>query len=189
MKRIQINISNKTFYTFVAIIILVVLAVVVYAQVTPNPGHPVSQIAPPSGCAAGEIVFLGSEGEWDCVAFKEFKQYVGSTSATYTGSGVGQISGGGNIGYGEGDAKCAAEFGAGARMCTGADFVLGRPNPVIPSWYSLFYADDEIDYLPVEMNDCSGWRSASSSFGGPVWDNGEPTYSACNVARAIACCR
>jgi hypothetical protein len=67
-RKIQINISNRWLYTFIAIGIIAIIGVGVYALtpgVAPNPGHLISEMAPPSPCTAGQVLqFDGTN--WVC---------------------------------------------------------------------------------------------------------------------------
>lgn len=69
-KEIQINIhlTNRWLYTLIAIGILAIIGVGVYALspgVAPNPGHSISDVAPPSGCTANQVLqWTGSS--WTC---------------------------------------------------------------------------------------------------------------------------
>jgi len=66
IKKLQINFTDKWFYTFVVVISLIVIGVFVYA-VAPNPGHDITQIAEPSGCSADQFLkWTGSS--WTCEA-------------------------------------------------------------------------------------------------------------------------
>ena len=69
VKKFQINLTNKWFYTFVAIGVFILLGVGVYAfgGNTPNiMGHSINEIASPSGCEAGQVLtWAGSS--WGCV--------------------------------------------------------------------------------------------------------------------------
>ncbi|MBU1251975.1 MAG: hypothetical protein KJ905_00740 [Nanoarchaeota archaeon] len=68
--RLQINMTNRWLYTLITLFAVVVLGVGVYALSageTPNPGHNIAQVGPPTGCLAGEVLsFTGSA--WDCIA-------------------------------------------------------------------------------------------------------------------------
>jgi len=185
VKKIQINISNKSFYTFVVAIVLIALGVVVYAQSLPNPGHTAAQIQPPSGCLAGEVLSWTGTA-WDCINVttptvdeEVPKTFVGATSQGYTGSGVG--------GYAGGDDKCEAEFGAGARMTVAADFVNGLPN--VAGRYNTFVNDYHTS--TETTNECQGWTSSGSLEFSPYWSttiNG-PSYTICNFQIPILCSR
>jgi hypothetical protein len=72
------RLSNRLSYTLIAIGILVIISVGVYAAnslltpgVSSNPGHPISQTSPPSGCAAGQVLqwtgTANADGGWACV--------------------------------------------------------------------------------------------------------------------------
>jgi len=65
---IKINLTNRWLYTLIAIGILAIIGVGVYALtpgVKPNPGHLSSEMAPPSPCASGQ--FLKFDGtNWVC---------------------------------------------------------------------------------------------------------------------------
>lgn len=67
-KTIQINLSNRLLYTFIAIGILLIAGIGVYALTpgtAPNPGHLISELAPPNPCATNE--FLQFDGtNWIC---------------------------------------------------------------------------------------------------------------------------
>ncbi len=68
IKNLQINLSNKTFYTLVLISSLILFGVAVYALTpgtAPNPGHLISEVAPPNPCGSGQ--FLKFDGvNWVC---------------------------------------------------------------------------------------------------------------------------
>lgn len=64
IKKLQINFTDRWLYTLIVFFSLVVIGVFVYAA-TPNPGHDITQIAEPSGCAANQ--FLQWTGVvWTC---------------------------------------------------------------------------------------------------------------------------
>lgn len=68
-KGIHIHLTNRWLYTFIAIGILAVIGIGVYALtpgVAPNPGHLISDVAPPSGCVSGQILQYNN-GNWACV--------------------------------------------------------------------------------------------------------------------------
>ena len=70
--KIKFTLLDKLFYTFITFLIFLVLGVGVYATSltpgqAPNPGHLITEIAPPSPCSAGQ--FLGWNGtlsSWFC---------------------------------------------------------------------------------------------------------------------------
>lgn len=71
MKKIQINLSNKWLYTFIAVGVIVLLGVGVYSLTpgtAPNPGHLINDVAPPIGCADGQVLqFVDEANGWGCV--------------------------------------------------------------------------------------------------------------------------
>jgi hypothetical protein len=78
MKKGKRFLSNRLAYTLIIIGILIIVAVGVYAAnslltpgVAPNPGHTISQTAPPSACSAGQVLqwtgASNADGGWVCV--------------------------------------------------------------------------------------------------------------------------
>ncbi len=71
-KKIQINVSNKSFYTFLLVSVVLLLAVGVNAwdpAGTGNPGHNINSVAAPSPCSSGQYIRYinsGSNDYWDC---------------------------------------------------------------------------------------------------------------------------
>lgn len=65
---IKINFTNRWLYTFIALGILIVVGISVYALTpgtVPNPGHDIQTISPPIGCSANQFLqFNGSN--WVC---------------------------------------------------------------------------------------------------------------------------
>mgnify|MGYP001615640381 CR=1 FL=1 len=74
----KFNISNRLSYTIIAVIALIFLAVGVssylFPGVTPNPGHLISETAPPSGCGDGQFLKWVTDemnipaGSWTCAS-------------------------------------------------------------------------------------------------------------------------
>ena len=66
---VTINFTNKWLYSFIAVGVLILLGVGVYAfgGVQPNiMGHSTNEIAPPTGCGMGQVLTWGGDS-WDCV--------------------------------------------------------------------------------------------------------------------------
>ncbi|MFH1365326.1 MAG: hypothetical protein ABIH28_01965 [archaeon] len=70
MKKSRLIISNRALYTFLFLLMGILVLGGIYALspgVAPNPGHPISEIGPPAGCTAGQVLkFDGSA--WVCGA-------------------------------------------------------------------------------------------------------------------------
>ena len=68
VKKIKHNNQNKILYAFIILGILIVLTISAYALVpgvAPNPGHVITQVAPPSPCVTGQFIkWTGST--WVC---------------------------------------------------------------------------------------------------------------------------
>jgi hypothetical protein len=68
---IKINISNRWRYTLIALGIILIISVGIYALtpgVVPIPGHSINDFAPPATCVAGQ--FLQWNGAtWVCSGF------------------------------------------------------------------------------------------------------------------------
>jgi|GEM_PF-4052604 len=134
---------------------------------------------------AGTQLCIGADCKSGWSQVGGVKVFVGATWDSYDGAGVG--------GYDGGDAKCAAQFGAGARMCAANDFVNIRPWAT--GWYNTFQA---INWWSVyHENDCAGWRSndPSGSYIGKYWRVDDQIYGsmpyigACRESYPILCCK
>ena len=246
VRKIQINLSNKVFYSLMTLVIIFALAFVVYAA-APNPGHDISEIDTSEGLIwdssrlvvdQGGAIELGGQNSIanpvsDGRPYIDFhygtgsaedrnvrvindadgqltleastvrvtgnlnvegsgsgsgglKPVVGATSSSYDGAGVG--------GYSGGDAKCAADFGTGARMCSAADFALGIPSP--DGWFNTFIASaaGAVGSSVDAVNDCGGW-TATTSGGNLFLDNTGiggahlPAAVSCTASFPILCCK
>ena len=71
MKRdlnIHITFNNKVLYTFISFIAILIIGVGVFALtpgVAPNPGHLISEVAPPAGCGTNQVL-QWSGSAWTC---------------------------------------------------------------------------------------------------------------------------
>ena len=66
---ITIKLSNKVAYTLIAVLAILTISLVVYAFGGNNPsyvGHTFSEIEPPSGCSAGQILSWDGSN-WVCI--------------------------------------------------------------------------------------------------------------------------
>ena len=104
------------------------------------------------------------------------RTYIGATSTSYDGVGVGGYSGGNTL--------CNLAF-SGSRMCMAADFINGRPKS--EGWYSTF-AGTQIS--GQNLQDCQGWTSNAGTQYGPMWDAGSnnPSNAVCSAQKKILCC-
>ncbi len=95
--------NNRLLYSLIALGVLIIAAVGVYAAnslltpgVAPNPGHTISQTAPPSGCTAGQVLewngTSNANGGWSCT------NALGSVAGPTTLSGDLDVNGGLTVG-------------------------------------------------------------------------------------------
>lgn len=66
-KVIELNISNKAFYSIVAVLAVLLIGVGVYAAQTTNPsvmGHTIGEISPP---CLGILISDGTDNSWGCL--------------------------------------------------------------------------------------------------------------------------
>ena len=157
-----------------------------------------------SACAAGTAGYLrwtgtqfeGCDGSsWIQLVSSGKPTYLGVTSSTYTGSSVG--------GWHGANAKCIAEYGAGARMMTAEDITkLGRSSDYPASgWIDCranYYGPDaaygcmgkstaQVSYLSI---DCSNFTSGVSSLAGTLLaTNGNVGVGTCGTSYAIHCAK
>lgn len=104
---VTINFSNRWLYTFIVLGILAIVGVGVYALVpgvAPNPGHLISEMAPPSPCTANQVLqFDGTN--WKCADLPTtqgacpagttlYYNYINGSEDTYSAQSSGQSSGG-----------------------------------------------------------------------------------------------
>lgn len=91
-KKINFHLSNKLSYTLVAIVIVLIIGVGVYALtpgVAPNPGHSISEVAPPSPCTANQNL-QWSGTDWVCTTITPSNISKGTqifTTSSYCGLG------------------------------------------------------------------------------------------------------
>ncbi|MBT5042804.1 hypothetical protein HOM56_00965, partial [Candidatus Woesearchaeota archaeon] len=84
-----------------------------------------------------------------------------------------------------------------ANKCTGANEHVCSANEMIAweqngggnrlGWYN---GGVSRKYKPgTQQNDCSGWTSPSTNYGGNLWNNNKPSYSPCNQDKDVLCCK
>ena len=69
---IHISLSNRWLYTLIAIGLIAVFGVIVYAYGTSNPstfGHSIGELAPPSECTSGQVLVWNQTSGWTCTDF------------------------------------------------------------------------------------------------------------------------
>jgi hypothetical protein len=130
---IKINFTNRWLYTLIAVGVLVIMGVGVYAAsslltpgVAPNPGHPISQTSPPSSCSAGQVLqwngTSNADGGWACgTIYHGIVPFI-SSGTWNVPSGVRYITvtciGGGGGGGGASRSNYYAGGGGGGAMCS-----------------------------------------------------------------------
>ena len=119
---INFSFSDRVFYSLIAILILVIIGVGVYALTpgtAPNPGHLISETSPPSNCGINQLLqWTGSD--WICVTgFSGLSscRVRMETSLVSSASAVGTTS---TSGYSSGDIEQCTSFitsgGVGSRF-------------------------------------------------------------------------
>jgi len=68
----NLNLSNRLYYTLILIGILIVGGWIVWALtpgVAPNPGHTLTEVAPPAGCSNNQVLqWNATSGSWVCAS-------------------------------------------------------------------------------------------------------------------------
>jgi hypothetical protein len=99
MVKKRMKMPNRLSYTIIAVVAIIFLSVGVYSLTpgtSPNPGHDISSISPPSPCASGQYlkyVESGGPGYWQCAS-------VSSGTSQWTTSGSSIYYNNGNVGIG-----------------------------------------------------------------------------------------
>ncbi len=126
---------------------------------------------------------------WVPVGGGAFKKFAGTISFPYT-AGVQK--------YAQADAKCATNFGSGARVCFSGDFMNGLPPPPVPPVNGTTYHYNTFSLWgytgPADDLDCLGGRNQPSINPGTAlyWDASYglwyPEYKFCANPLTVACC-
>ncbi len=187
IKKLQINFTDKWFYTFVVVISLIAIGVGVYAAAgtTPNPGHAITDLQP---CDTGEILKSGATG-WTCgtdeVGTDGTSLWIPNGSDIYYNDG--------NVGIGTTGPKVGLHITAGS-----ATIALDDPGVDNSMWKFDHYSDDDslrirkadgegtllFDALTINQNgsvgigisDLSSYNSYKLAVGGPLISTG-PLYT------------
>lgn len=94
-KRVNINLSNRWLYSFIALGILVIVSIGVYAafDTVPNPGHSFSELQTCS--SQGQILKMDAGGNWVC-ASDDFQANTDAQTLALSGNTL-SITGGNNV--------------------------------------------------------------------------------------------
>ncbi len=199
--KVNIHFSNRWLYTFIFLGILISIGVVVYALtpgVAPNPGHFITELAPPTGCNSNQ--FLKFDGiNWVCATI--------STPETPDVPIDVIISTETDQGHFGAD-WCLKKFGASWHVCaiseldtakscleyTASDRTIKNCVDGVMAWESGV-RDFSGGHIPYN-NPCNNWASALITVSAPVmeWDSVTGTFTnvfifSCNNAYRVACCR
>lgn len=188
-KRININFSNKTFYTISALAIIALFAIGVYAYGGTSPstmGHTFGEIEPPSGCDSGEFLRKISEGiGWDCSleGISNTPSDIKITSSSHNGDFGGYAA--------MNDWIQTNGCSGGYHVCDGAEITkyLQNGNSLPgPGWYNSGGLTDGTIY-----GDCLGWTLSTLDNYGIIFslddDVSAPQRITCASNYYVLCCK
>gem|GEM_PF-1004335 len=188
--------KNSGRVVFIAIF-LFLISVVVYSA-APNPGHLTTEVEGYGADANLQVTLDDLQESLDTCADGEAITEV-NIDGTVTCGGVTAVWGApttiiardgastGNMGGYDGMAnKCT---GANEHVCSANEMIAweqnGGGNRL--GWYN---GGVSRKYKPgTQQNDCSGWTSSSTNYGGNLWNNNKPSYSPCNQDKDVLCCK
>ena len=188
--------KNSGRVVFIAIF-LFLISVVVYSA-APNPGHLTTEVEGYGADANLQDTLDDLQESLDTCADGEAITEV-NIDGTVTCGGVTAVWGApttiiardgastGNMGGYDGMAnKCT---GANEHVCSANEMIAweqnGGGNRL--GWYN---GGVSRKYKPgTQQNDCSGWTSSSTNYGGNLWNNNKPSYSPCNQDKDVLCCK
>ena len=188
--------KNSGRVVFIAIF-LFLISVVVYSA-APNPGHLTTEVEGYGADANLQVTLDDLQESLDTCADGEAITEV-NIDGTVTCGGVTAVWGApttiiardgastGNMGGYDGMAnKCT---GANEHVCSANEMIAweqnGGGNRL--GWYN---GGVSRKYKPgTQQNDCSGWTSPSTNYGGNLWNNNKPSYSPCNQDKDVLCCK
>ena len=187
--------KNSERVVFIAIF-LFLISVVVYSA-APNPGHLTTEVEGYGADANLQVTLDDLQESLDTCADGEAITEV-NIDGTVTCGGVTAVWGApttiiardgastGNMGGYDGMADYC---GAGEHVCSAEELTAweqnGGGNRL--GWYN---GGVSRKYKPgTQQNDCSGWTSPSTNYGGNLWNNNKPSYSPCNQDKDVLCCK
>jgi len=205
---IKMNFSNRWLYTLIAIGILAIIGVGVYAYGTTVPstfGHSAGELAPPSPCISNQVL-QWSGTAWTCITLPSQAQWpylqdIKVTTATHNGN-----FGGYQTMYN----WIQANGCSGYHVCTPNEVTnalqIGT-NPLADNTGAWYNAGVAATYpkgtdSSVIVNDCQGWTYAGDSamgtlfykvntvYQGTLYNYTQPSDTYCSVSTGrVLCCK
>ena len=187
--------KNSERVVFIAIF-LFLISVVVYSA-APNPGHLTTEVEGYGADANLQVTLDDLQESLDTCADGEAITEV-NIDGTVTCGGVTAVWGApttiiardgastGNMGGYDGMADYC---GAGEHVCSAEELTAWEQNGGADrfGWYnggvSRKYDSN------TQQNDCSGWTSSSSNYGGNLWNQNRINYEECNNDWDVLCCK
>ena len=199
---LNIHLSNRLSYTLIAIGILAVIGVGVYAYGTTVPstfGHSAGELAPPSPCISNQVL-QWSGTAWTCITLPSQAQWpylqdIKLTSASHNGDFTGYV---GMYNW------IQANGCSGYHVCTSSEIVNAVQSGMLSTMYNhAWYSTATLAIYPtgtsssVMVNDCQGWKYAGTSAMGAVLSNYTlqlprsvyPSVVYCSYTFPVLCCK
>jgi len=188
--------KNSGRVVFIAIF-LFLISVVVYSA-APNPGHLTTEVEGYGADANLQVTLDDLQESLDTCADGEAITEV-NIDGTVTCGGVTAVWGAPTTIIARDGASTGnmSGYDGMANKCTGANEHVCSANEMIAweqngggnrlGWYN---GGVSRKYKPgTQQNDCSGWTSPSTNYGGNLWNNNKPSYSPCNQDKDVLCCK
>ena len=188
--------KNSGRVVFIAIF-LFLISVVVYSA-APNPGHLTTEVEGYGADANLQVTLDDLQESLDTCADGEAITEV-NIDGTVTCGGVTAVWGAPTTIIARDGASTGnmSGYDGMANKCTGANEHVCSANEMIAweqngggnrlGWYN---GGVSRKYKPgTQQNDCSGWTSSSTNYGGNLWNNNKPSYSPCNQDKDVLCCK
>ena len=188
--------KNSERVVFIAIF-LFLISVVVYSA-APNPGHLTTEVEGYGADANLQDTLDDLQENLD--SCPDGKAIIGvNIDGTVTCGGVTAVWGAPTTIIARDGASTGnmSGYDGMANKCTGANEHVCSANEMIAweqngggnrlGWYN---GGVSRKYKPgTQQNDCSGWTSSSTNYGGNLWNNNKPSYSPCNQDKDVLCCK